>query len=66
MGFLLAAALTLDRVLVPRPDELLVGISVSFIPGLVGAAFGLGLGLVEGLILALPLAAILGRFKNRG
>lgn len=59
MGFLLAAALTLNRVLVPGPDELLVRIPVSFIPGLVGAAFGLGLGLVEGLILALPLAAIL-------
>lgn len=65
MGFLLAAALTLNRVLVPGPDELLVRIPLSLIPGLVGAAFGLGLGLVEGLILALPLAAILGRFRNR-
>jgi hypothetical protein len=49
MGFLLAAALTLNRVLATGPDKLLVRIPVSFIPGLVGAAFGLGLGLVEGL-----------------
>jgi hypothetical protein len=54
MGFLLAAALTLNRVLIPGPDELLVRIPVSLIPGLVGATFGLVLGLVEGLILALP------------
>jgi hypothetical protein len=66
MGFLVVAALTLDRVLVPEPDELLVRTPVSFIPGLVWAAFGLVLGLVEGLILALPLEAILGRFRNRG
>ena len=36
MGFLVAAALTLNRVLVPGPDDLLVRIPVSFIPGLVG------------------------------
>jgi hypothetical protein len=65
MGFLLAAALTLNRVLVPGPDTLLERIPVSLIPGLVGAVFGLGLGLVEGLFLALPLAVILGRFRNR-
>jgi hypothetical protein len=65
MGFLLAVALTINRVLVPRPDELLVRLPVSFIPGLVGAALGQVLGLVEGLIVALPLAAILGG-TNRG
>ncbi len=57
--------LTLYRVLVPKPDELLVRIKVSFIPGLLGAAFGLGLDLVEGIILALSLEVIIGRFSNR-
>ena len=65
MGFLLAAALTINRVLVPGPDELLVRLPASFIPGLVGAALGQVLGLVEGLIVALPLAAILGGHKQR-
>lgn len=39
-------------------------ILVSLPSGLVGAAFGLVLGMFEGLILAFPLAAILGRFRN--
>ncbi len=65
MGFLLAAALTINRVLVPGPDELLVRLPASFIPGLVGAALGQVLSLVESLIVALSLAAILGG-ANRG
>jgi hypothetical protein len=52
MGSLLAAALTIDRVVVPGPHELLVRIPVSLIPVFVGAALGLGLGLAEGLLLA--------------
>jgi hypothetical protein len=35
MGFLLAAALTINRVLVPGPDELLERRPVSLIPVLV-------------------------------
>ena len=38
----------------------------AFGPGLADAALGLGMGLTEGLILAFPLAAILGRFRDRG
>ncbi len=65
MGPLLAVALTINRVVIPGSHELLVRIPVSLIPGLVGAAFGLGLGLAEGLLLAPP-AAIQWRFRIRG
>jgi hypothetical protein len=65
MGFLLAAALTLNRMLVPGPPSLLERIPVSLIPGFVETMFGLVLGLVEGLVLAFLLAAILGRFRSR-
>lgn len=65
MGSLLAAALTIDRVVVPGPHELLVRIPVSLIPVFVGAALGLGLGLAEGLLLAPP-AAIQWSFRIRG
>ncbi len=64
MGFLLAAALTLNRTLVPGPPAVLDPILVSSISSLVGAAFGLALGLAEGLILAFPLAAFLKWFRN--
>ncbi len=64
MGFLLAAALTLNRTLVPGPPEILERMLMSLAPGLVGAALGSVLGIAEGLILAFPLAAILGRFRN--
>ncbi len=63
-GFLLAAALTINRTMVPGPDELLERVIGSLIPGFVGAVFGLVLSLAEGLILAFPLAATLGRFRN--
>ena len=63
-GFLLAAALTINRTMVPGPDALLERVMGSLIPGFVGAVFGLVLGLAEGLILAFPLAAVLGRFRN--
>ena len=59
MGSLLAAALTIDRVVVPGPHELLVRIPVSLIPVFVGAALGLGLGLAEGLLLAPPAAILM-------
>src|ERR687894_1906426 len=49
MGFLLAAALTLNRVLVLGPPSLLERIPVSLIPGFVGAVFDLVLGLLEGI-----------------
>ena len=65
MGPLLAASLTINRVVVPGPHELLVRIPVSLIPVFVGAALGLGLGLAEGLLLAPP-AAIQWRFRIRG
>lgn len=64
MSFLLAAALTLNRTLVPGPPGIPELILASLLSGLVGAAFGLVLGMFEGLILAFPLAAILGRFRN--
>jgi hypothetical protein len=65
MVFLLAAALTLNRMLVPGPPSLLERIPVSLIPGFVGTMFGLVLGLVESFFLAFLLAAILGRFRSR-
>ncbi|CAA9430602.1 MAG: hypothetical protein AVDCRST_MAG37-571 [uncultured Rubrobacteraceae bacterium] len=48
IGFLLGAALTLNRMLVPGPPEVLERMLVSLAPGLVGAAFGLVLGLAGG------------------
>jgi hypothetical protein len=63
-GFLLAAALTLNRMLVPGPPSLLERILVSLIPGFVGTMFGLVLGLVESFFLAFLLAAVLGRFRS--
>lgn len=69
MGGLLAYVLTLNVFLhgpfsISGPVEMMESLLRSLGPGLLGAAFGLGLGLVEGLILAFPLAAILGRFGN--
>ena len=64
MGFLLVVALTLNRMLGPGPPEALERMLVSLAPGLTGVAFGLVLGLAQGLILAFPLAIILGRFRN--
>ncbi len=60
MGFLLGATLTLNTTLVPGPPEVLERMLASLVPGLMGAAFSLVLGLTEGLILA----AIFGRFRN--
>lgn len=64
MGFLLAAALALNGVLVGGSKTLPERIPGALASGVVGVAFGLGSGLVEGAILAFPLAAILGRFRN--
>lgn len=71
MGFLLAYAITLNALLlapssVSGPMEMLEWMLRAFGPGLVGAALGLGMGLTEGLILAFPLAAVLGRLRDRG
>jgi hypothetical protein len=65
MGGLLAGLFALNGVLFPRPSTILEGIGAALISGLVGAAFGLGLGLAEGLVLAFPIAAILGLFMSR-
>lgn len=64
MGFLLAYVLTVERVLGPGPPSIPGLVLVALGPGLVGLAFGLVLGLAEGFILALPLAAVLGTFRR--
>jgi hypothetical protein len=66
MGGLLAGLFALNGVLFPKPSTILQGIVAALMSGLVGAAFGLGLGLAEGLVLAFPIAAILGLFRSRG
>ena len=64
MGFLLAFVLTLERALVPGPPSISELVLVAFVLGIVGAVAGGVMGALEGLILAFPLAAILGRFRQ--
>lgn len=72
MGFLLGYVITLNAVLsgpmssVSGPVEVLEWMLRALGPGLVGVVLGLGLGLAEGLILAFPLAAMLGKFASGG
>lgn len=67
MGVLLASVLSISNaVLEPRPTTIPELVMVALAGGFMGIPFGLGLGLVEGLILAFPLAAALGRFRSRG
>ena len=64
MGGLLAATLGLDGALAGRSvavPELILAASAT---GVMGAGVGGGLGFVKGLILAAPLAAILGLFRR--
>ena len=64
MGGLLAGLFALNGVLCPGLSTIPERILVALLSGLVDAAFGLELGLAEGLILAFPLAAILGLLRN--
>lgn len=65
MSVLLASVLSASNaVLAPRPTTASELVMVALAGGFVGIPLGLGLGLVEGLILAFPLAIILGRFRN--
>lgn len=48
----------------PLAMNVLEGVLRALIPALLGAVAGFGLGLVEGAVLALPLAAILGRIGS--
>ena len=64
MGELLAGLFALNGVLFPGLSTIPERILVALLSGLVGAAFGLELGLAEGLVLAFPLAAILGLLRN--
>lgn len=65
MSVLSASVLSIgNAVLAPRPTTIPELVMVELAGGSIGIPFGLGLGLVEGLILAFPLAAFLGRFRN--
>lgn len=65
MGGMLVFVLILNDALIPglpaTPEQIVPALLVI----LAGAAFGLALGLAEGVILAFPLAVILGRFSDR-
>lgn len=63
-GGMVTAALALNGALLIEPATLLVRVAAALLFGLVDGASGAVLGLLEGLILAFPLAAILGRFRN--
>lgn len=63
-GAMVVGALALNGALLVEPVTLLQRVAAALLFGLVGGASGAVLGLLEGLILALPLAAILGLFRN--
>jgi len=63
-GGLVAAALALNGALVIGSATLLERIAAAIVSALVGAGAGGVLGVAEGLLLALPLAAILGLFRR--
>lgn len=72
MGVPLTVQFTIDGTLAADPPpgslagpvDLLVAIWETLPYGVVGAAFGVVIGLLEGLVLALPLAAALGRLRE--
>ena len=56
---------TFAGVIAQGPLMALAAFAYALIPGIVGAAFGLVVGLVEGVVLAFPLAKILGSYEAR-
>ena len=65
MSVLLASVLSASNaVLAPRPTAAPELVIMALAGDFVGIPLGLGLGQGEGLILAFPLAVILGRFRN--
>ena len=72
MGAPLSVQFTIDGTLAADPPPgslsgpipLLVAVVETLPYGLVGAAFGVVIGLMEGLVLALPLAAALGMLHD--
>ncbi len=70
MGVLLPVAFAFDLVLnggdpLPRLEQIPEALQFALLAGFFGTLYGVALGFIEGLFLAFPLAAILGRLRSR-